>query len=74
MKKIIPLTSLIVLLVTSFLYIGCERPEKKAAMTKKESPKMSMEEVRKAEKMAGELWSNMQGENYRDAQNRRVQS
>ncbi len=66
MKKIIPLTSLIVLLVTSFLYIGCERPEKKAAMPKKDAPKMSMEEVRKAEKMAGELWSKMQGENYRE--------
>ena len=66
MKKIIPLTSLIVLLVTSFLYIGCERPEKKASMPKKETPKMSMEEVTKAEKMAGELWSKMQGENYRE--------
>ena len=64
MKKIIPLTSLIVLLVTSFLYIGCERPEKKEAMPKKEAPKMSMEEVTKAEKMAGELWSKMQGGNY----------
>lgn len=66
MKKIISLTSLIVLLVTSFLYIGCERPEKKEAMPKKEVSKMSMEEVSKVEKMAGELWSKMQYENYRE--------
>ena len=66
MKKIISFISLVILLAISFFSAGCERPEKKGLIQKKESPKMSMEEIHRAEEMAGELWNKMQVENYRE--------
>lgn len=66
MKKNISVISLIALLAISCFSVGCERPEKKKAMPKKEMAQMSMEEIRKAEKMTGELWNKIQGENYRE--------
>ncbi len=54
---------LIIALVISFLFVGCERVKKLVA--KKEIPEITLQEELNPEKMARELWKKIQEEKYR---------
>lgn len=53
---------LILALLISFLFVGCERVKK--VIEKKEIPKITVQEDLNAEKMASDLWRKIQGEKY----------